>query len=163
MFCTCSLDKPVEAGELLQRSSCATQRYLLVPFANVYPAFGPIQIIIKSRGGAEIGAAGMLKCPVLPASGPWLNYAQAEPVGRKLSTWKASGQEWSSGASRALVNQNQGLMVTNVELCVRGGGAAVDICKLPSAVLFLCAENKYVKLSSRLQVLILGEEKINFK
>lgn len=61
------------------------------------------------------------------------------------------------------MNQNQGLMVTNVELCVRGGGAAVDICKLPSAVLFLCAENKYVKLSSRLQVLILGEEKINFK
>lgn len=93
----------------------------------------------------------------------WLNYAQTEPVGRKLSTWKASGQEWSSGASRALVNQNQGVMVTNLGLCVRGRGVDVDICKLPSAVLFLCAENKYAKLSSRRQVLSLGEEKTNFK
>lgn len=35
------------------------------------------------------------------ASGPWvclwLNYAHTEPVGRKLSAWKTSGQEWSSG------------------------------------------------------------------
>lgn len=70
MCCTCSLAKPVEAGELLQRSSYATQRYLLLPFANIRLAFGPIKIVIKNRGDTEIGAAGMLKCPVLPCIRP---------------------------------------------------------------------------------------------
>lgn len=54
-------------------------------------------------------------------------------------------------------------MVTNLRFCARGGGVAVDICKIPSAVLFHCAANKYSELPSRLQVLRLGEEKINFK
>lgn len=103
-----------------------------------------------------------------PASGLWvclwLNYAHTKPVGRKLSTWKTSDQEWSSGANRALMNQNQGVMVTNLAFCVRGGGVAVDICKWRySAVLFLCAENKYTELPSRLQVLSLGKKKIHFK